>query len=83
VQKPQTFGLQIQAEKAHARDIAPGRLKLVTMPAMTGSPVLTKTIGISVVAALATGVAGVFAAITAPYAVQDRQPLLEGDRTDL
>ena len=32
---------------------------------MTGSPVLTKTIEIFVVAALATGAAGVFAAITA------------------
>ena len=27
MQKPQTFGLQIQAEKAHARDIASGSIK--------------------------------------------------------
>ena len=45
--------------------LPPGRLKLVTRPAITGSPVLTKTIGISVVDALATGAVGVFAAITA------------------
>src|SRR3974390_2946501 len=55
----------LASKKREPVTLLPGRSKLVTRPTMTGSPVLTKTIGISVVAALAAGAAGVFAAITA------------------
>jgi hypothetical protein len=45
--------------------LPPGRFRLATSPAATGSTEVKKTIGIVVVAAFATGAAGVFAATTA------------------
>ena len=44
--------------------LPPGRLRLATSPALTGSSPLLKTIGMVVVAALATSAAGVFATMT-------------------
>ena len=51
--------------KATPVRLPPGRFRLVTNPDEIGSLAVTKTIGMVVVAAFATGVAGVFAAITA------------------
>src|SRR5262249_11143670 len=44
--------------------LPPGRLRLATQPSCTGSRLVTKTMGIVVVAALAGNVAALFAAIT-------------------
>jgi hypothetical protein len=58
--------------------LPPGRLRLATRPSCTGSPLVVKTIGIVVVAALAATAAGVLvAAITVnQIACQDRQSLI-------
>ena len=55
--------------------LPPGRLRLPTNPLLTGSPPLTNTIGIAVVAAMAARVAETLAMMTAACAHEiGRQP---------
>jgi hypothetical protein len=61
--------------------LPPGRFKLVTRPVWTGSSLLTKTMGIFVVAALAAGAAARYGDKAKPLAAYRRRLCLEYART--
>jgi hypothetical protein len=57
VEQLQLLGDHSLGEESHPRDIAVGRLRLVTSPRFTGSSPVVNTIGIVVVAVLAASAA--------------------------
>jgi hypothetical protein len=59
LQKPYPFGGDVWAEDGIACEFPPGCARLVTSPALTGSPTEIMTIGIDVVACLAAKLAAV------------------------